>query len=116
MKKLETKCARVKLKPGCLEKAYAWAKELNNRSDEVYQTLKDEGVYIESVFLEKTTEGEFLIYFMKMESGQIAREVANKSQHSIDKFHQEIMKEITDKGEALEILIDFERLSELTFI
>ena len=66
MKKLETKCARVKIKDGCLDKAYEWAKELNNRSEEVYQTLRDENVYIESVFLEKTSEGNFLIYFMKV--------------------------------------------------
>ena len=114
MKKLETKCARVKIKDGYLDKAYEWAKELNSRSEEVYQTLRDENVYIESVFLEKTSEGNFLIYFMKVKNSQEARTVADKSKHPIDEYHQKMMKEITEKGEKLEILIDFDRLEELS--
>jgi hypothetical protein len=37
-----------------------WAAELNARRDEVLATLRDEGVRIESVFL----EGETLVYFL----------------------------------------------------
>ena len=58
---METVCVKVRLKPGSLPRVQAWAAELNNRRDEVMATLRDEGVVIESVFL----DGEALVYYLK---------------------------------------------------
>ena len=58
---VETVCVRVRLEPGSLPRVREWAAELNARRDEVMATLRDEGVRIESVFL----EGETLVYFLK---------------------------------------------------
>ena len=52
---------RVRLKPGSLPRVRAWAAELNARRDEVLATLRDEGVIVESVFL----DGEELVYYLK---------------------------------------------------
>ncbi len=112
-KNLETKCARIKLKPGTTDKVYAWAEELTDRSSEVYQTLRDEGVYIESVFLEKSGEDNFLIYYMKSENEQKAGEIARVSQHPVDAYHKAFKKECWESGEELELLIDFDRFNEI---
>ena len=103
---METLCVRVRLVPGSLPRVREWAAELNTRRDEVIATLQDEGVRIESVFL----EGETLIYFLKADSIDQARDVYARSKHAIDAYHQRF-KDETFAGEAqLELLIDFENL------
>jgi hypothetical protein len=72
---VETLCVRVRLVPGSLPRVREWAAELNARRDEVMATLRDEGVRIESVFL----EGETLVYFLKADSVDEAREVYDRS-------------------------------------
>jgi hypothetical protein len=86
---VETLCVRVRLKPGSLLRVREWAAELNARRDEVMATLRDEGVRIESVFL----EGETLVYFMKVDSIDHARDVYARSKHAIDAYHQRFKDE-----------------------
>jgi len=109
---METTCSRIKLKPNSLGKVNEWAKELNSRKNEALKTLRDEGVIIESVFLEKTNEGDYLIYYMKLESQEKAKEVVSKSKHSIDEYHKNFKIATWEKGERLELLVDFERINE----
>jgi hypothetical protein len=83
-----------------------WAAELNARRDEVLATLRDEGVRIESVFL----EGETLVYFLKADSIERAREVYAQSQHAIDAYHRQFKDKTFAEETQLELLIDFENL------
>ena len=97
---------RVRLKPGSLPRVRAWAMELNERRDEVLTTLVHEGVRIESVFL----DGETLVYYMRAESIDEAREVYAHSTHAIDAYHQRFKDETFESQTPLELLIDFENL------
>jgi len=97
---------RVRLKEGSLDRVRAWAEELNARRDEVLATLRDEGVRIESVFL----DGDSLIYYLRAESIDEAREVYAHSTHAIDAYHQRFKDETFDVQVALELLVDFENL------
>jgi hypothetical protein len=63
---METVCVKVRLRPGSLPRVEAWAAELNARRDEVLATLRDEGVVVESVFL----DGEALVYLKAKDVGQ----------------------------------------------
>lgn len=104
---MDTVCVKVQLRPGSLPRVRAWAEELNGRRDEVLATLRDEGVVVESVFL----DGEQLVYYLKAESIERAREVYARSEHAIDAYHQ-AFKDATFEGqESLELLVDFENLS-----
>jgi hypothetical protein len=96
----------VQLVPGSLPRVREWAAELNARRDEVMATLRDEGVRIESVFL----EGETLVYFLKADSVDHAREVYTRSRHAIDAYHQRFKDEAFAGEAQLELLIDFENL------
>jgi Family of unknown function (DUF6176) len=82
------------------------AKELNERRDEVLATLVNEGVRIESVFL----DGDTLIYYMRAESLEQAREVYAHSTHAIDTYQQRFKDETFESQTPLELLIDFENL------
>jgi hypothetical protein len=103
---VETVCVRARLEPGSLPRVRAWAAELNARRDEVLATLRDEGVRIESVFV----DGETLVYYLKADSIDRAREVYSRSTHEIDAYHRRFKDETFAEETQLELLIDFENL------
>lgn len=109
----ETRCVKIKLKPNSLEKVREWQKTINGRKPEALATLRDEGVVLETVFLDRTGEGDFLIYVMKAESFEKVYEAYEKSVHAIDKYHRKFMKETYETREELEMLIDLDRISEI---
>jgi Family of unknown function (DUF6176) len=101
---VETVCVRVRLEPGSLPRVREWAAELNARRDEVLATLRDEGVRVESVFL----DGETLVYYLKADSIDKARDVYAGSQHAIDAYHQRFKDETFAERTELELLVDFQ--------
>ena len=109
----ETRCMKIKLKPNALPRVRQWAAEINRRRDEALETLRDESVTLESVFLDSTPEGDFLIYFMKADDFAGAQEAARRSVRAIDAYHREFKRETWDGGTQLELLIDLERLTEV---
>jgi hypothetical protein len=103
---METVCVRVRLETGSLPRVREWAAELNARRDEVLATLRDEGIRVESVFL----DGETLIYYLKADSLDHAREVYARSQHAIDAYHRTFKDETFAEETQLELLVDFENV------
>lgn len=113
-KNLKTIAAKIKLKKGSLTEVKAWALELNNRIEEAMETLKDEGVYLETVFLDRASDADYLIYFMKVLDEEKAGRIAQKSKHAIDAFHQKFKKNCWISKHPLELLIDLDRYEALT--
>ncbi|HEX8734352.1 MAG TPA: DUF6176 family protein [Pyrinomonadaceae bacterium] len=109
----QTRCVKIKLQPDSIEKVRAWARFINERKDEALATLRDEAVILETVFLDQNAEGDFLIYLMKAESFEKAREAARKSVHAIDEFHRNFKRETWADGKQLELLIDLDRTAEI---
>ena len=103
---MKTKCVKIQLKPGCLERVREWAAEVNNRSDEALATLRDEGVFIESAFLDSTTDGDFLIYYMRGTNFERAQEASSQSQHPIDAYHKQFKQDCWSERRHLEALIN----------
>jgi hypothetical protein len=102
---------RIKLKPGCADQARQWAAEINRRREEAIATLRDEGVMVESVFFDHTSEGDFLIYYMKSENLKKASKVIKDSTHAIDAYHQKF-KGCWESGQQLELLVDLDRIPD----
>ena len=109
----ETRCIKIKLKPNSIEKVREWARVINDRKDEALVTLREEGVILETVFLDQTSEGDFLIYLMKAESFEKAMDAFEKSAHDIDEFHQNFKRETWADGKRLELLVDLDRIAEI---
>ncbi len=104
----QTNCVKIKLKPNSIEKVREWSKFINDRKDEAFATLRDESVILETVFLDQTDAGDFLIYLMKAESFDKAKQAARTSVHEIDEYHQNFKRETWEDGKKLELLIDLE--------
>ena len=107
----ETNCVRIKLKPGSIERVREWAAEINRRSDEALASLRDEGVLVESAFLDSGEDGDFLIYYMKAESLKKAKEAGRRSTREIDAYHQQFQRDTFESGKKLELLVDLERIA-----
>ncbi len=106
----ETRCVKIKLKPNSIEKVRTWARTINECKDEALATLCDEGVILETVFLDQNSEGDFLIYIVKAESFEKAKKAFEKSVHAIDECHQNFKKDCWLDGKKLEMLIDLDRM------
>jgi hypothetical protein len=106
----ETRCVKIRLKPNSIEKAREWAQTIKARKEEALATLRDEGVILETVFLDRTAEGDFLIYLMKAESFEKANAAVEASVHAIDEYHQNFKRECFEDGKRLEMLVDLDRM------
>ncbi|NQY37864.1 MAG: hypothetical protein HRT37_23510 [Alteromonadaceae bacterium] len=92
---MEIASGLIKLKPNSNEKVEKWRSTLSEHLDESLATLRDEGVEIESWFRVEIEGQEYLLWYMRAESIQRAFEVSQKLKHPIDKFHYELLAEIT---------------------
>ena len=89
----QVECHRMKL-PDSLERVRAWQRELNQRPEELLATLRDEGVSIESVFIDEVNGDAYLIYYMRAIDLHESRQTARRSTHAIDEYHQAVMKAV----------------------
>ncbi len=111
----QTQCVKIQLKPNSLERVREWATTLNeSRRAEALATLRDETVVFEAAFLDRTDEADFLIYVMKAESFEKSKEAVATSTHEIDRYHKAFERDTWTNREQLELLVDLDRISELT--
>ena len=103
---MQVACYRIKLNPNSVPLVREWAARLNNEMTEVKKLLKEEGMSLESVFLEKGADGDFLVYYLRSPDLKKTREVSQASQHPIDIYHRQVMKQIAESHNELECLLD----------
>ena len=82
----------IQLKPDSLTYVDAWQAELNARKDEALETLKAEGVLVESWFYLKLEGQDYLLAYTRAENIQKAQAVAKKSHFPIDQVHKNFKK------------------------
>jgi hypothetical protein len=108
---MKTILSKIKLFENVTElQVKEWSNTLNQRKKDVLESLENEGVFIESAFLDRHENGQlYLYYFMKMEDEEKCRVAAQNSTLDIDFYHKDFKKKCWERGERLECLINFER-------
>lgn len=104
---MQTFVKKYKVKKDFLEVIREWSRTLNSRKDEVLKTLEQEGVFIETAFLDKQGDDFYLIYFIKCTNLDNALKVFAASDAAIDSYHRKVMSDSLCQSESLELLIDF---------
>ncbi|MFC6439118.1 DUF6176 family protein [Bowmanella sp. JS7-9] len=101
----------IKLKPGTEDKVEEWRSTIASRLNEAAATLRDEDVQVESWFKVELNGEKYLLWYLRAKSIKRVFEVSMQLKHPIDKFHYDLMAEITSKnGNILaEPLIDIPR-------
>ena len=87
------------IESGETETLVEWAREVRERDAEAVETLRDEGMYAETAFVEHTDDGDFLVYYMKAEDIDAVYEAYAESSHAIDEDHEAVMREVLATGE-----------------
>lgn len=102
-------CGRIKIKEGALSEVREWFAALKLRKEELLEAFTLEGVWLESVFLEHTPEGDYLVYYMRQDDLEKVYENLAKFQLPIRLFHVECWKKHLDECQVLEPLFDLAR-------
>jgi hypothetical protein len=111
---MQTRCVRVKLKPDRLNAVHEWQAEMNRRKEEALQTMREEGMIVETTFLERTSDGYFLIVLLIAEDFEKAKAIGRTSTHPIDVYHRNFRQDVSLEREDLDLLVDFNRIKEAT--
>jgi len=107
---LQTRCARIKLKTGCVDESRQWFQTIMDQKDEALKILKEQGVYVEAAFLDKLGEDYYLIYFMKEKNSKHSAQIASQSQHPLNEGHRLYKNKCWDEKVTLEVLLDLDRI------
>jgi hypothetical protein len=102
----------IKLKPDTEGKVEEWKNTISSRLNEAAATLQDEEVQIESWFKVEIEGSKYLLWYLRAKSIKRVFEISMELKHPIDKFHYELMAEITaENGNILaEPFIDMPRI------
>jgi hypothetical protein len=84
--------------PGKKERLQKWYAELEERRDEAFQTLDNEGVRQEVAFILPTEHGDLLAVFIEVDDMESANEAFFSSPFEIDHQHRQVMDECTVGG------------------
>lgn len=101
----------IKLKPNTHEQVENWRSTIASRLDEAAATLQDENVQIESWFKIEIDGEKYLLWYLRAQSIKRVFEISMQQKHPIDKFHYELMAEITSNDGNIQAtpLIDIPR-------
>lgn len=103
-------CVRVALKQGATEAVREWFRTLMERREETLGSLKNEGVVVESAFLDQLPDGDFLIYYMRAEDIEKAVTVFQNSSLAIDAYHKDCWSKYCERSTPLEQLLDLDMI------
>lgn len=96
-----------RIEPGKTERLREWMSEIRSRDEEAVETLRHEGMHTEAAFLERTDEGDYLVYFMEAADIEAVFEAFESSPHEIDHEHRAVMEEVLadePTGSEIELL------------
>lgn len=97
----------IKLKTNSMQNVKAWQAELNTRKTEAIETLKAEGVCVESWFHVELEGQDYLVAYMRADDIQKAQQIGRESQFPIDAMHK-AFKQNWERGYKATLLVDLE--------
>ncbi len=98
----------IELKPRSSDAVEHWAKYVEEHRTAAVETLRAEGVSIESWFSISLNGKEYLLCYMRAESIHAAQEVATRSESAVDRHHREFKENAWVKGSRVNgrLLVD----------
>jgi hypothetical protein len=98
----------IELKPGSADRVEEWATHVRAHREQAEETLRAEGVAVESWFSFSLGGKDYLLSYMRAESMEEAQRVAAASQNPIDAYHQQFKIDtwVRGGGAVGELLVD----------
>jgi hypothetical protein len=95
---VEVTAALIELKPDSEEAVTDWNDFIMQHQNEALETLRKEGVTIESWFSLDLDGKSYLLCYMRMESEEKSLKAFAESSSFVDEYHQEFKKHAWVKG------------------
>jgi hypothetical protein len=95
-----TECIRIRMKDGMTDKFVAWAKQVPKRMDEVKISMAEQGVLEEHIFLERSPDGDFIVFYWKVEDPAKASATFQRSKRKIDLEMIEMIETTWDRSQV----------------
>jgi hypothetical protein len=98
----------IELKPGSGDRVEAWAEHLNANRASALESLRAEGVSVESWFSLSLDGKDYLLCYMRADSMEESQKVAAKSENPVDAYHQQFKVDtwVRGAGAVGNLLID----------
>ncbi|NDI35075.1 DUF6176 family protein [Chengkuizengella sediminis] len=107
---------KYRIKDGKTKRVDEWMELLNQNMDKVLLILKNENLYIETMFREKSDEGEYLYWYAVQGNGEIDIELTEdevSKKNEMIKKHMEFWEECIDQEhQSASITTDVVMVSE----
>jgi hypothetical protein len=91
---------RIRLKAGMTDKLVAWVSQVPGRMDEVEVSMREQGIIAEHIYLERSPDGDSIIFYVKAEDLAKTRDVFQNSTRSIDQEMIEICNATWDTSDV----------------
>ena len=103
----QTQLLKIRIRPGKTEQVVDFLRTLMDRKDESIEALRREGMMVESFFLERRDEADFLYYYVKakdlMEATQVNLRATDPLTLEIRKFVSETWGDVSSPEPLLDI-------------
>lgn len=109
---METSCIVIELLPNSVERVHEWADFLHANHDEALQSLRNEGVTVESAFVVNIEGKDYLIGYMRAAKMSKAHEAVDASTLNIDAYHQAFKKACWGKRYRCTPISDLSRVPD----
>ena len=105
----QVQCLRIKLRPGTTDRMVTFLRGLPARSAEVQASMALEGMTRESLFLERTEQGDFLVFYSRAADLAQAAAAFQTSPLALDQETMRLIAETWESAVPLELIVDLER-------
>jgi Family of unknown function (DUF6176) len=95
-----------RMKQGMTHKFVEWAKQVPRRMDEVKASMTEQGVLEQSIFLERASDGDFIVLYWKdwkVEDPEKARTAFQNSKRKIDLEMIEMIETTWDRSQVVRL-------------
>ncbi|MBL8985011.1 MAG: hypothetical protein JNJ80_01985 [Gemmatimonadetes bacterium] len=104
----QVQCLRIKLRPGTTDRMVSFLRGLRDRPAEVQASLALEGMTRESLFLERTEQGDYLVFYSRAVDLARAAAAFQTSQLPLDQETMRLIAETWESAVPLELIVDLE--------
>jgi len=102
-------CIKTKLRKDFIDEVREWFKKLNDRMEETLESLKNEGIFVESAYLDLQGNDLYLMYYIRAVDITNAYDVFKNSKLAIDHYYKDCWKNYCEGRIVLEELLDIDR-------
>jgi hypothetical protein len=108
----QTQLLKIKIRAGKTAKVVEFLRSLRARKDLALEALRREGMMVESMFLERRDDADYLYYYAKARDLAHANQVNMESTDALTLEIREFVNETWDHITSPEPLIDFDTIED----